>query len=64
MGMHGIRVTEDTLDLIQFLNGGVRPRIEEKPSFFVFDTDGTKITSDIVTEDVLRQMPVSDILFP
>ena len=63
MGMYGIRVSEDNLDLIQFLNKGVRPLIEKKPTFFIFDTDGTLITSDIVDEDLVKQMPISDLLF-
>lgn len=62
MGSYGFKVTEDTLDLIQFLNKGIRPLIEKKPTFFVCDTDGTQITSDIVDEDLLRQMPVRMIL--
>lgn len=62
MGFYGIRVSEDNLDLIEFLNKGVRPLIEKKSTFFVFDTDGTQITSDIVDEDLMRQMPISDLL--
>lgn len=62
MGFYGFKVTEDTLDMIQFLNNGVRPLIEKQPSFFICDTDGTQITSDIVDEDILRQMPVHMLL--
>lgn len=64
MPAYGIAVTEDNLDLITFLNDGVRPLMEEKPTFFVFGIIGPReITGKIVFEDELRSTPVREILF-
>jgi hypothetical protein len=38
---YAISIEENTLDLIQVLNGGVRPELEDTHSHFVFETDGT-----------------------
>lgn len=46
MSRYAIPINEDTLDLIQVLNGGVRPLIEEKPTFFLFETDETTNTKN------------------
>lgn len=47
---YGIPIAEEYLGLIQYLNGGVRPQIENKKTYFVFemnedntDTQNTEI---------------------
>jgi hypothetical protein len=52
MGKYSVQINEDNLDLIQQLNGGVRPAIEERTTVFVFDTDESKsFQSGIFFED-------------
>lgn len=64
MPAYGIAVTESNLELIQFLNDGVRPRIEEKKTFFVFEIVGPhEIKSKIVYEEELRGTSVHEMLF-
>lgn len=59
----GIAVTEDNLDLIMFLNDGIRPPIEKKRQFFVCEINGPReITSKIVFEEELRGTPIHVIL--
>lgn len=51
---YAISVSEKNLDLIEFLNDGVRPQIEEKPTHFVFTiVTPNEITSKIEYEDDL-----------
>ena len=49
---YAFRITEDVLDLIEKLNGGMRPQVEEEKSFFLYTADETT-PSEIVTEDSL-----------
>jgi hypothetical protein len=64
MSAFGIAVTEDHLDLIQFLNDGVRPSVEKKPTFFIFEIVGPReITGKIVFADELQSTPVHELLF-
>ena len=64
MPAYGIAITEDNLDLIQFLNDGVRPLIEKKKTFFVFEINGPReITTKIVFEEELSGTPVHTLLF-
>jgi hypothetical protein len=37
MSKYAIPINEKTLDLIQVLNGGMRPLIEKEPTSFLFD---------------------------
>lgn len=53
---YAILINEDTLDLIQYLNGGVRPLITERTCYYTFQmTPGNTDTedSDIQEEDDL-----------
>jgi hypothetical protein len=50
MSKYVITISEDTLDLIEALNNGVRPEIEERTTCFIFDT---KSHNDIKFEDDL-----------
>lgn len=60
---YGIRITEDNLDLITFLNDGVCPRIEEKPTFFIFELNSPReITTTIVFEEELQGRAVRELL--
>lgn len=46
---YGIRLTEDNIDLVTFLNDGVRPEISES-HFLIVRVDGPReITSKIMT---------------
>jgi hypothetical protein len=36
---YAIRITEDNLDLIQFLNDGVEVKIEDKPTYYLLDIE-------------------------
>lgn len=56
MGKYSLPVNEDTLDLIEVLNGGVRPKVEDEPTCFVFDTDAlSRIHNKIEREDDLYE---------
>jgi hypothetical protein len=52
---YAIRVSEANLDLITVLNDGVRPLVEEEPTYFLFEVDGPKSTTnhEIKREDDL-----------
>jgi hypothetical protein len=39
---YAIQVTEQNSDLIMFLNDGVRPIIEEKSTYFIFEIIGPR----------------------
>jgi hypothetical protein len=52
MPKYSIAITENTLELIQYLNSGGPVLIEEKPTFFVFEIlSPTEIEADIVFEE-------------
>lgn len=50
---YGILITEENLDLIEYLNGGVRPLIEKETTYYIFemnpdntDTQNAEIKSE------------------
>lgn len=46
---HGIGITEDTIDLVTFLNDGVRPEIK-KNNFLIVEVNGPReITTKVMT---------------
>jgi hypothetical protein len=46
---HGIRITSDTIDLVTFLNDGVRPEINED-NFLIIEVNGPReITTHVMT---------------
>lgn len=46
---HGIRITPDTIDIVTFLNDGVRPEINED-TFLIVKVDGPReITTKVMT---------------
>jgi hypothetical protein len=48
MPKYAIAITEETLDLIEFLNDGVRPKIEDRPTAFIFEINPpTEISSQL-----------------
>jgi hypothetical protein len=51
--MNIIPIVPATLDIIEVLNGGVRPDIEVEETFFIFNDKDEP--SDIVTAGVLRE---------
>lgn len=52
MPRYVLSINENTLSLIQAINGGVRPQIEEKPTCFLFDVkDGDFENPEIKFED-------------
>lgn len=55
MSKYAIPVEEGTLDLIQVLNGGIRPALEEDHTWFTFEITGPETTEnhDIVIHDDL-----------
>jgi hypothetical protein len=64
LSTYGIAITENNLDLIQFLNDGIRPLIEKKPTFYVFEIIGPhEIKGKIVTEEELQGKSVHEMLF-
>lgn len=64
MPAYGIAITEQDLDLLQFLNDGVRPEIKEEFEYFVFEIKSPReITSKIVTEAELKGKSVHTLLF-
>lgn len=62
MSRYGIRITEDNLNLITFLNDGVRPPMDEKTIFICEISEPHEITSKIVTEDELAGQSIQDLL--
>lgn len=52
---YAILIKEDTLDLIQVLNGGVRPELKKKPYYLTFTAVPPVTTKNhkIVSEDSL-----------
>lgn len=52
--MNIIPVTPATLDIIEVINGGVRPAIEAEETFFIFN--GKDKPADIVTADGLDEI--------
>jgi hypothetical protein len=64
MPAYGIAVTEDYIDLVQFLNDGIRPPIEEETTFLIFEVNGPReITSKIVSKEELYGKSVHELLF-
>jgi hypothetical protein len=56
MKLYAILITKFDIDLITFLNEGVTPEIEEKPTYFIFDaTWNSDVPNEIVTEDELLE---------
>ena len=57
MSKYAIPIEEGTLDLIQVLNNGGRPKLEEEHTWFIFETDGPTETKnhDIVIHDSLYE---------
>ena len=54
MSQYALHVTEENLDLIEFLNDGVRPELEEKFTYFVFSIlSPREISAKIEFEDDL-----------
>ncbi len=54
MTRYAIRLREDNLDLIETLNDGIRPQIEEQETYFVLETDASKeCPNEIISEDAL-----------
>lgn len=46
---HGIRITPDSIDLVTFLNDGVRPEIKEN-TFLICEVNGPReITTKVMT---------------
>lgn len=46
---HGFRITEDSIDLVTFLNDGVRPEIK-KDNFLIVEVNGPReITTKVMT---------------
>lgn len=61
MPKYAFRIIEENLDLIEFLNDGVRPLMEEKPTFFICEPNGrNEITTTIEFEDDLHQYDARD----
>lgn len=46
MSKYAIAITEETLDLIELLNDGVRPQIEARPTSFICDIDSAGETTN------------------
>lgn len=69
---YGILIAEEYLGLIQYLNGGVRPKIENKKAYFMFemngDNTGTKNTEIRFEDDLYNKeghlKEDTNILFP
>lgn len=52
MKFYAILITEFDIELITLLNQGVAPKIEEEPTYFIFDASwNTKVPNEIVTEE-------------
>jgi hypothetical protein len=64
MPAYGIAVTEDYIDLVQFLNDGIRPPIESEPTFLIFEVNGPReITAKVVSKDELHGKSAHELLF-
>jgi hypothetical protein len=52
---YAIHIDEKNLDLITVLNNGVRPLVQEESTYFLFEVDGPKSTTnhEIKAEDDL-----------
>lgn len=46
MPRFAVAIEEAVLDVIQVLNNGVRPELEENPIWFVFETTGSGVTKN------------------
>lgn len=59
---YGIRITEDSIDLVTFLNDGVRPEIKED-LFLIVKVDGPReITTKVMTlEEYNAELRQSDL---
>lgn len=59
--MYAIPVTPLTLNLVEALNGGIRPEIEDHPTFFIFNTDANprKIVPAVDLEELGDMKPVT-----
>ena len=63
MPEYGFAVTEDSLELITFLNDGIRPPIEKKRTFLICEFPGPReIKSKIVYEEELHGTTVHVLL--
>lgn len=61
---HGIRIAPDTIDLITFLNDGVRPEIK-KDTFLIIEVNGPReITTKIMTIEEYNAAIRADKLHP
>lgn len=52
--MYAIPITPVTLDLVQELNGGVRPVIQNEPTYFILSTHG--LPAKIITETKFKNL--------
>jgi len=52
---YAIPINKNTLELVASINGGVKPKLEDKPTYYIFDAiePTTCRHSDIITEDEL-----------
>lgn len=57
MTTYAIQITEDTLDLIEVLNQGVRPSIEEHPTCFIFDADNSCVNAMSIKIESMYEVP-------
>jgi hypothetical protein len=53
---HGIRITPDTIDIVTFLNNGIRPEIaKEQNTFLICEVNGPReITTKVMTIEELN----------
>lgn len=65
-----VRITEQSLDMIERINGGVRPEIEAEPTYFVLErTDTPDETAciygelDFRSRYALMHLPIQDDAF-
>jgi hypothetical protein len=50
MELYAIKIQKSHLALITLLNGGVTPKVEKQPSYFIFDaTWNSDVPNEIVT---------------
>jgi hypothetical protein len=52
--MNIIPITPATLDIIEVLNGGVRPELEDEETFFIYHKDAP---AEIVHQDAIEKLP-------
>lgn len=50
-----IPIREETLDILEVLNGGVRPGIEDEPTFYIYR--GENEHAEIIKHDELSDDP-------